>query len=171
MNIIFSTADQAKFHAPHIVSIRELIPCLWWKMWANFPQAPQVGFSLSNRYVTGTLCFLSQVEWSTRGPDSTEDRISLQWLKFRLVFHLTRWRDVWIPCGDPRESCRSLPHLDRKNHILLTTCEAQGIQCFKRWGCLTLWKWIGIPISVFQLESEPRSPASLPEASVLSCQA
>ena len=30
-------------------------------------------------------------------------------------------------------------------------------------------KWIGIPISLFQLESEPRSPASPPDASVLSC--
>ena len=33
------------------------------------------------------------------------------------------------------------------------------------------WKWIGIPISLFQLESEPWSPASPPEASVLYCQA
>ena len=35
----------------------------------------------------------------------------------------------------------------------------------------SFWKWIGIPISLFQLESEPWSPASPPEASVLSCQA
>ena len=46
-------------------------------------------FSLSNRYVRGTLCFLSQVEWTARDPDSIVGRISLQWLKFRLVFHLT----------------------------------------------------------------------------------
>ena len=45
-------------------------------------------FSLSNSYVRGTLCFLSQVEWNARDPDSKEGRISLQWLKFRLVFHL-----------------------------------------------------------------------------------
>ena len=48
------------------------------------------GVSLSNRYVRGTLCFLSQVEWTARDPDSKEVRISLQWLKFRHVFHLTR---------------------------------------------------------------------------------
>ena len=36
-----------------------------------------------------TLCFLPQVEWTLRGPDSNEGPISLQWLKFRLVFHLT----------------------------------------------------------------------------------
>ena len=35
----------------------------------------------------------------------------------------------------------------------------------------SFWKWIGIPIWLFQLESEPWSPASPPEASVLSCQA
>ena len=47
-------------------------------------------FSLSNRYVREALCFLSQVEWTARDPDSKEGRISLQWLKFRLVFHVTR---------------------------------------------------------------------------------
>ena len=45
-------------------------------------------FSLSNKYVRGTLCFLSQVEWTARDPDSKEGRISVKWLKFRLVFHL-----------------------------------------------------------------------------------
>ena len=45
-------------------------------------------FSLSNGYVRETLCFLSQMEWTARDPDSQECRISLQWLKFRLVFHL-----------------------------------------------------------------------------------
>ena len=50
----------------------------------------QEEFSLSSRDVRGTLCFLSQVEWTPRGPDSKEGTISLQWLKFRLVIHLTR---------------------------------------------------------------------------------
>ena len=59
------------------------------KRFASFPQAPQVEFSLSSRDVRGTLWFLSQVEWTPRGPDSKEGTISLQWLKFRLVFHLT----------------------------------------------------------------------------------
>ena len=49
--------------------------------------------SLSKRYVRETVCFLSQVEWTPRDPDSKEGRISLQWLKFRLVFHVTRLRD------------------------------------------------------------------------------
>ena len=37
-------------------------------------------FSLSNRYVRGTLCFLSQVERTARDPDSKEGLISLQFL-------------------------------------------------------------------------------------------
>ena len=65
-------------------------------------------------------------------PDSKEGWISLQWLKFWLLFHATGCRDVRIPCGDPRESRRSPPHLNRGNHITLTPREAHGIQCFKR---------------------------------------
>ena len=113
MNINISTATRGKLHAHYIVPSWELIPCLWLTIWANFPPEPQVELSLSNRYVRGTLCFLSQVEWTPRDPDSKEGRISLQWLKFRLLLHLTRWRDVWIPCRDPRESHSSPPHLDR----------------------------------------------------------
>ena len=137
MNTNFSTATRGKHHAPHIVSRWVLIPCLWLKRWANFPQAAQEEIFLSNWYVRGTMCFLSQVEWTPRGPDSKEGRISLQWLELRLVFHLTRWRPVWIPCGDPRESCISPDHLDRVSHITLTPREAHGISCFKRWWYLT----------------------------------
>ena len=118
MNINISTATRGKLHAPHIIPRWELFPCLWLKIWTNFPPAPKVEFSLSNRYVRGTLCFLSQVEWTPRDPDSKEGRTSRQWLNLRLVLHLTRWRDVWIPCGDPRESHSSPPHLDRWPHIL-----------------------------------------------------
>ena len=58
-------------------------------------------------------------------------QISLQWLKFRLVFHVTRWRDVWIPCGDPRQRRSSPPHLDNGNHISLIPREAHVHQGFK----------------------------------------
>ena len=127
MNINFSREARGKLHAPHIVSRWELFPCLRLKRWANFPQATQVEFSLSNRYVRGTQSFVSHVKWTVSFPDSKEGRISLQWLKFRLVFHLTRRRDVWIPCGDPRERRRSTPRLDRGNHIPLTPQEAHGM--------------------------------------------
>ena len=36
-------------------------------------------FCLSSSDVRGTLCFLSQVEWTPKGPDSKEGPISLQW--------------------------------------------------------------------------------------------
>ena len=171
MNINISTATRGKLHAQLIVPRCELIPCLWLKIWANFPPAPQVEFSLSNMYVRGTMCFLCQVEWTARDPDSKEGRISLKCPKFRLVFHLTRWRDVWIPCGDPRESHSSLPHLDRGNHITLIPRRHTEFKASKGDDAWLFWKWIGIPISLFQLESEPWSPASPPEASVSSFQA
>ena len=140
MNINISTATRGKLHAPHIVPRWELIPCLWLKFWATLQPAPQVEFSLSNTYVRGTLWFLSQEIWTPRDPDSKEVRTSLQWLKFRLVLHLTRWRDVWIPCGDPRLSHSSPHHLDRGNHISLIPRKAHGIQDFKRRRCLTLFE-------------------------------
>ena len=132
--------------------------------------APQVEFSHSNSYVRGTLCFLSQVEWTASGPDSKEGRISLQWLKFRLVFHLKRWRDVWIP----------VEMLEKA--VGLRLIWTGGITSIWHprgtWNSILqkvmmpdyFWKWIGIPMSLFQLESDRRSPASPPEGSVLSCQ-
>ena len=60
------------------------------KRYTDFPQAPQEEASLSSRYVTGTLSLLPQVEWTPRCTDLKEGRISLQWLEFRLIFHLTR---------------------------------------------------------------------------------
>ena len=66
MNINFSSATRGKLQAHHIVPRWELIACLWLKRWSNVPQAPQEEFSLSSRYVRGTLYFLSQVEWTPR---------------------------------------------------------------------------------------------------------
>ena len=137
MNINFSITTRWKLHVPHIVPRWELIRCLWLKRCACFSQAPQEEFSLSSRDVSETLCFLSQVEWTPRGSDSKEGTIYLQWLKFRLVFHLTRWRHVWIPCGDPRERNRFPPHLVTGPQSPLNPREAYGIQCFIRWRCLT----------------------------------
>ena len=57
---------------------------------SQFPQASEEAFSLSSSDVRGTLWFLSQVEWTPKGPESKQGPISLQWRKFRLVFHLTR---------------------------------------------------------------------------------
>ena len=89
-NTSFSTGNRGKLHALHIVSGSELIVRILLKRQANFPQAPQEEPSLSNRYVRGTLSLLPQVERIPRCPDWKEGWISLQWLEWRLVFHLTR---------------------------------------------------------------------------------
>ena len=89
-NTNFRTGTQVKLHAPHIVSRRELIPRILFKRKATFPQAPQEEPSLSNCYVRGTLNLLPHVQGIQRFPDLKESRISLQWLEYRLVFHLTR---------------------------------------------------------------------------------
>ena len=89
-NTNFSTGTRGKLHAPHFVSRRELIHRILTKMYATFPQAPQEEPSLSNRYVRGTLNLLPHVQWIPRFPDSKDSQISLQWLKCRLVSHLTR---------------------------------------------------------------------------------
>ena len=71
-------------------------------------------------------------EWTPRCPDSRDGRIFLQGFDCRLIFHLTRCRDFYIPCGHPRESPTSPPHLDRRPHIPLIHREASAVQCFKR---------------------------------------
>ena len=137
-NTNFRTATRGKIRAPQIVSIWEVTPWLLLKGYASFPQAPSEEASLNNRDVRGILTLLPQMEWTPRCPDFKESWISLQWIECRLVFHLTKWKDVWIPCGDLIERRRSLPHLDWRPHIALTTREANGVQCFKSWRCLTL---------------------------------
>ena len=145
MNINFNTATRGKLQAPHFVSRWELIPCLWLKMWANFPKATQGEFSLSNRDVRGNLCFLSQVEWTPRGSDSKVGLISLQWLKFRFFFHLTRWRHVESTvkiventvgvCLIWTGRLTSLwPSRDSRNSMLHNVMMPDSS-----------WKWIGIP--------------------------
>ena len=87
-NTNFSLGTRGKLHALHIVSrradsqdsIKEVV---------HIPTTPQEEPSLRNRYVTGTLNLLRDVQWIPRFPESKESRISLQWLECRLVFLLT----------------------------------------------------------------------------------
>ena len=58
----------------------------WLKRWATLPQAPQVEFSLTNRQVRGTLCFLSQVECTARGLTQKKDRFHCSGLNLGLCF-------------------------------------------------------------------------------------
>ena len=99
--------------------------------------------------------------WLKEGP------ISLHWLKFRLVFNVTRRMHVWVPCGDPRERRRCPPHLNRGPQIPLPLGGTRNKMLHNVTIPDSSWNWIGIPISLCQLESETWSPASPPEASVL----
>ena len=56
-----------------------------------------------------------------------------------LIVHITRWKDVWVPCRDPRKSPR--PPLPLKNgpNMPLTTRKPRGVHCFKFWRCLTIF--------------------------------
>ena len=171
MNSNISTATRGKFHAPHIVSRWELIPCLWLKIWANFKPASQVEFSLSNRYVRGTLWFLSQEKWTPR--DLTQKKSGLpcsglnsgsccisqdEGMSESLVETLEKaivLRLIWIGGSHHFDTSRGT----RNSRLQKVTMP------------YSFWKWIGIPISLFQQEIEPWSPASPPEASILSCQA
>ena len=138
------------FRAPHLFSVWEWFH-LRMKSYANFSQALQEEPSLRNRYVRGTLCFLPQVEWTTRCPDSKQGRVSLQWLKCRLIFHLTRWRDDRIPCGDSRVSHSPPPLLDRGPHILLTHREMRWVHWFKRWHWLFTNSLLSSDLSFYSL--------------------
>ena len=93
------------------------------------------------------------MEWTLRCPDSKEGRVSLQWLKCRLIFHLTRWRDVWIPYGDPRESHSSQLLLDRGPHIHLRLREVRWVHAATRensWDFPLATRWGPIPMLCMQ---------------------
>ena len=83
-NVHYFSLNSFLFFAFFIVKYRmqsfgmRMIPCLQLKRKGNFSQAPQEEPSLRYRYVRGTLCFVPQVEWTPRCPDSKEGRVSLQ---------------------------------------------------------------------------------------------
>ena len=92
-----------------------------------------------------------QVEWTPRCPDSKEGHVSQKWLKCRLIFHLTWWRDGRIPCGDFRES-HSPPALqDRGPHILSLTSQTLIYS-----PCFPYFSWS----LLHNLSLPPRSPHS-----------
>ena len=136
---IFISAKQREESSMHQISSQDesWFPVFDWRGEPVFHNHFKWNFPSAIRRRVGLCAFC--LKWNVpREALHQKGWISLQWLKFRLVFHVTRWRDVWVPCGDHGESRRSPPHLDRGNHITLTPREAHGIQCFKRWRCLTL---------------------------------
>ena len=171
MNINFSTATRGKLHAPHIFSRWELIPCLWLKRWATYPQAPQEESSLSNRYVRGSLCFLSQVEWTPRCPDSKEGRFPCSGLNSGSSFISQDESFSEFPVETLEKAVGLCLNWTGASHPFDPSRGTWNSMLHKMKIPDSSWKRIGIPISLCQLESETRSPASPPEASVLFCQA
>ena len=134
-NTNFSTGIRGKLLHPISSQEERWFPVFDWRLETTFHQ--HLKWSFPSAIVMWEGPCVSCLKWNgPRRPWLKEGRNSLQWLKFRLVFYLTRWSDVWIPCGDPRESHRSPPHLDRGNHITLIPREAHRIQGFKRWRWL-----------------------------------
>ena len=126
----------------------------------HIPTAPQEEPSLSNRYVRGTLNMLPHVQWIPRFPDLKECRISLQWLECRLVFLLTIQRDVWIFCAVPREIPMSNLIWTEGLTSLDTSRGPRSLVFRKEPRPDPSWKLIGIPISLWKLESGKWSPTS-----------
>ena len=56
-----------------------------------------------------------------------------------LIVHITRWKDVWVPCRDPRKIPRPPLHLKNGSNMPLTTRKPRGLNCFKFWQCLTIF--------------------------------
>ena len=54
-----------------------------------------------------------------------------------LIVHITKWKDVWVPCRDTRKSPRPPLHLKNGPNMPLTTRKARGVHCFKFWRWLT----------------------------------
>ena len=56
-----------------------------------------------------------------------------------LIVHITRRKDVWVPCSSPRKRPRPPLHLKNGPNMSLTTREPRGVHCFKFWRCLTIF--------------------------------
>ena len=139
---ILISVQQLEESSMHPISSQDerWFPVFDWRFEPTFHQHLKWSFPSAIVMWEGPCVFC--LKWNGLRETLTQKKAGLpcMWLKFRFVFHLTRWRDVWIPCGDPRESYSSPPHLDRGNHITLIPREAHGIQGIKRWRCLTLFE-------------------------------
>ena len=67
---------------------------------------------------------------------------------------ITKWSNVWIPCGDHRERRRCPPHLDSVLTSLDTSRGTWSSMLEKVMMPDSSWKLIGIPISLCHLDKE-----------------
>ena len=101
-----------------------------------------------------------------------------------LIFHITRWKDVWVPCRDPTESPRSPPHLvtwpqipwQLESHVEFTASNVDDAWQFlnivrnrnitvsnRKWSSVSLLTSISVRIAL-------RSLAYIPEVSIITTQ-
>ena len=118
----------------------------------------------------GTLCFLLQVKWTPRFPNSKEGRISLQRLNAGSLF-ISQDESMYDSTLETLQKALGLHLISIR--VLTFLWHRRGLRSSvlqKLRMPDTSWVLLGISISLRQLESDPRSHASLLEASVLSCQ-
>ena len=74
-----------------------------------------------------------EMPWVERSPNyPAEDSC-------RLIVHITRWNDFWVPCRDPKESPRPPLHLKKGTNMPLKTRKSREFHCFKCCRCLTIF--------------------------------
>ena len=171
MNINISTATRGKLHAPHIVTRWELIPCLWLKIWANFPPAPQRSPPSAIGMWEGPWVFC--LKWSGYRDYLTRNKVGFPWSGLNAGTSFI-WQDERMS-----ESCVEILEETLVPRLIctggLTSLEtSRGLWSSRFQKLMRLhssWKLIEIPISLWKLERDPWSPSSPPQVSALSCQA
>ena len=74
-----------------------------------------------------------EIPWLERSPNFPAEA------SCRLIVHITRWKDDWVPCRDPRKSPRLPLPFKNGSNMPLTNRKPHGGHCFKFWRCLTIF--------------------------------
>ena len=74
-----------------------------------------------------------EMPWLERSPNFPAEASCI------IIVHITRWKDVWVPCRDPRKSPRPPLHLKNGPNMTLTIRKPRGVHYFKFWRCLTFF--------------------------------
>ena len=65
-----------------------------------------------------------EMPWLERSPNFPVEASCM------FICHITRWKDVWVPCRDPTESPRPPLHHKKGPNMPLTTRKPHGVHCF-----------------------------------------
>ena len=92
-----------------------------------------------------------EMPWLERSPNFPAEASCM------LIVHITRWKDVWVPCKDPTERPRPPLHL-KKGLTCLWQFEIHVE--FTAWNVDDAWQFfniVSIPISLCQRERDLKS--------------